>query len=39
MRSAMRSADIPGPGSRFGREVTICQRIVCAVATDARAPS
>ena len=23
MRSAMRSADMPGPGSRFGHEVTM----------------
>ena len=33
MRSATRSADMPGPGSRFGHEVTMRQRRVCARAT------
>ena len=32
MRSATRSADMPGPGSRFGHDVTMRQRRVCAVA-------
>jgi hypothetical protein len=27
-RSAIRSADMPGPGSRFGHEVTMRQRRV-----------
>ena len=30
MRSAMRSADMPGPGSRFGHDVTMRHFIVCA---------
>ena len=30
MRSATRSADMPGPGSRFGHDVTMRQRRVCA---------
>ena len=32
MRSATRSADMPGPGRRFGHEVTMRQRRVWAVA-------
>ena len=41
MRSATRSADMPGPGSRFGHDVTMRQRLVCARATEgaATAPS
>ena len=40
MRSATRSADMPGPGRRFGQDVTMRQRRVCARATAgaARAP-
>src|SRR5665647_628480 len=30
MRSAMRSADRPGPGSRFGQDVTMRHLTVCA---------
>ena len=30
MRSAMRSADMPGPGSRFGQDVTMRHFCVCA---------
>ena len=37
MRSATRSADMPGPGSRFGHDVTMRQRCVCARATDGAA--
>ena len=37
MRSATRSADMPGPGRRFGHEVTMRQRFVCARATDGAA--
>ena len=33
MRSATRSADMPGPGSRFGHDVTMRQRRVAARAT------
>src|SRR5664279_34651 len=33
MRVAMRSADRPGPGSRFGQEVTMRHLTVCARAT------
>src|SRR5262249_6936823 len=33
MRSATRSADMPGPGSRVGHDVTMRQRRVCARAT------
>src|SRR4051812_18301508 len=33
-RSAMRSADMPGPGSRLGHEVTIFHFTVCARATE-----
>lgn len=33
MRSATRSADMPGPGKRFGHDVTIRKRAVCASAT------
>ena len=33
MRSATRSADMPGPGSRFGHDVTMRQRVVAARAT------
>ena len=38
MRVAMRSADMPGPGSRFGHEVTmrhfsVCARATCGAAT------
>src|SRR6188472_92079 len=33
MRSATRSADMPGPGNRFGQDVTIRQRTDCAWAT------
>jgi hypothetical protein len=32
MRSATRSADIPGPGSRFGQEVTMRHLMVCVCA-------
>src|SRR5687768_4494577 len=34
MRSATRSADMPGPGRRFGQEVTIFHFTVCARAID-----
>ncbi len=37
MRSAMRSADMPGPGRRFGHEVTMRQRFVCARAMEGAA--
>ena len=37
MRSATRSADMPGPGRRFGHEVTMRQRFACARATDGAA--
>ncbi len=37
MRSAMRSADMPGPGSRFGHEVTMRHFTVCARAIDGAA--
>src|SRR5262245_47709355 len=37
MRSAMRSADMPGPGSRCGHDVTMRQRRVCAMPTDGAA--
>src|SRR6185503_992426 len=37
MRSATRSADIPGPGSRFGHDVTMRQRLPCARATEGAA--
>ena len=30
MRSATRSADMPGPGNRFGHDVTMRQRLVWA---------
>jgi hypothetical protein len=33
----MRSADIPGPGKRFGHDVTIRSFFVCARATDGAA--
>src|SRR6185312_16740653 len=33
MRSATRSADMPGPGSRRGHEVTMRHFVVCARAT------
>jgi hypothetical protein len=33
MRSATRSADMPGPGRRLGHDVTMRQRTVCALAT------
>ena len=36
MRSATRSADMPGPGRRFGHDVTMRQRLPCARATDGR---
>ncbi len=32
MRSATRSADMPGPGSRFGHDVTMRHFSVCAAA-------
>ncbi len=37
MRSATRSADMPGPGRRFGHEVTMRQRRVCARAMEGAA--
>ena len=37
MRSATRSADMPGPGRRFGQEVTMRQRFVCARAMEGAA--
>src|SRR5262245_22423013 len=37
IRSATRSADIPGPGSRFGHEVTMRQRRLCAIASEGTA--
>src|SRR3954470_24452040 len=37
MRSATRSADMPGPGKRFGQEVTMRQRLVWARAIDGAA--
>src|SRR4051812_50132725 len=37
MRSATRSADRPGPGRRFGQEVTMRQRRVCARAMEGAA--
>src|SRR6185295_17755124 len=37
IRSATRSADRPGPGRRFGQEVTMRQRLACARATEGAA--
>src|SRR3954467_7205425 len=37
IRSATRSADMPGPGRRFGQEVTMRQRLVCARAIEGAA--
>src|SRR3954471_15272227 len=37
IRSAMRSADSPGPGRRFGHDVTMRQRLPCARATEGAA--
>src|SRR6185369_8549507 len=37
IRSATRSADMPGPGRRFGQEVTMRQRLVCARAMEGAA--
>jgi hypothetical protein len=37
IRSATRSADMPGPGNRFGHEVTMRQRLFWASANDGAA--
>ena len=37
MRSATRSADMPGPGRRFGQEVTMRHFCVCARAIEGAA--